>query len=338
VERVTGVSLLLTTVEALEEKPWDEPACPLAGGVDPGTLAWEDPGMEVASTVDPRELPDAPVDTRLERELRDILAAIGLAAGANVIMQLSLLPVGHGVARSAVDSGRVDKHPLKRARTTGTFLVVALLGDAEDRRGIRDGINRVHALVRSSPGDPVAYNAFDPQLQLWVAGCLWKGVEDIYRLQHPVPDPARLDALYRHAARLGTTLQVPEEMWPADRETFAAYWERGLRRIAMDDPTREYLQGIADMSFVVAPLGAAGKPLRWLLRPVGRFFAVGFLQQPFRDELRLPWSKRRPRRFETVVRFLVAVIGRVPRRLRDVPTNVLLGDCRRRIRRGRPII
>ena len=40
------------------------------------------------------------------------------AAGpANVIMQLSWPPVGHGVVESKVDSGNLLKHPWKRART-----------------------------------------------------------------------------------------------------------------------------------------------------------------------------------------------------------------------------
>jgi uncharacterized protein (DUF2236 family) len=306
--------------------------------MDTGWSGWKHPPMGETTVVHPRKRTGALMDPRLERELRDVLGMIGMAAGANVIMQLSLLPVGYGVAKSTVDSGRVDKHPLKRARTTGAFLAVALLGDEEERRAIRNGIDRAHALVRSAPGDPVAYNAFDPELQLWVAACLYKGVEDIYRLQHPDPDPTRLDALYRHSARLGTTLQVSEEMWPADRDAFAAYWDRGLQRVEMDELTREYLQGIADMSFVVAPLGAAGKPLRWLLRPVGRLFALGFLPPPFRDELRLPWSEGRQRRFESVVRFLAAVIGRLPPQIRDIPTDLLLADCRRRIRSGRSII
>ena len=43
----------------------------------------------------------------------------------------------------------------------------------------------------------------------------------------------------------------------ADRAAFEAYWKDGLARIEMDDVTRRYLRGIADLSFVVAPLGAS---------------------------------------------------------------------------------
>ena len=51
---------------------------------------------------------------------------VGLLVGAaNVIMQLARPGVGYGVLESRVESGRVDLHPIKRARTTFTYLAVA---------------------------------------------------------------------------------------------------------------------------------------------------------------------------------------------------------------------
>jgi uncharacterized protein (DUF2236 family) len=276
----------------------------------------------------------------IPQEVRDTLTGLAFAAGgANVVMQLSRLPVGHGVALSKVDSGRVDKHPLKRLRTTSAFLVIALLGTEEERLAIREEINRAHSAVRSEPTDPVQYNAFDPELQLWVAACLYKGAEDIYILYHGTPDPATIDkVLYPHCKRLGTTLQVTDEMWPADRAAFEEYWNAGIAKIEMDDLTRGYLQGVANLSFVVAPLGIFGAPLRPLLRPIGRFLTLGFLPQPFRDELGLPWSDRGQRGFDALIRAAVAVTRKLPRPLREFPLNAYLWDARRRIRKGRRIV
>jgi uncharacterized protein (DUF2236 family) len=276
----------------------------------------------------------------IPQEVRDTLTGVAFAAGgANVVMQLSRLPVGRGVALSKDDSGRVDKHPLKRLRTTSAFLVIALLGTEEERLAIREEINRAHTAVRSGPTDPVQYNAFDPELQLWVAACLYRGAEDIYTLYHGTPDPATIDkVLYPHCKRLGTTLQVTEEMWPADRAAFEEYWSAGIAKIEMDDLTRGYLQGVANLSFVVAPLGIFGAPLRPLLRPIGRFLTLGFLPQPFREELGLPWNDRRQRRFDALIRAAVAVTRRLPRPLREFPLNGYLWDTRRRIRKGRRIV
>ena len=279
-------------------------------------------------------------DEPIPQEIQDSIVGLALlAGGANVIMQLSRLPVGHGVARSTVDSGRVDKHPIKRLRTTSAYLVVALLGTAEERLALRREIDRVHARVRSGPSDPVPYNAFDPELQLWVAACLYKGLEDAFALLHGPPDPVWVDeVLYPHGKRFATTLQVSETMWPPDRAAFERYWRAGLREIEMDDLTRSYLRYIAGFSFVVAPLGPLGAPLAAVLRPVGRFFTLGFLPQPFRDELGLPWSEKRQRRFDRLMAAGASVTRRLPRPVRAFPLNLYLWDTRRRIRTGRAVV
>lgn len=294
------------------------------------------------STVTSR--PDAPArdpEQGIPPEVWDALTGFGLAAGgANVIMQLARLPIGHGVARSRVDSGRVDKHPLKRLRTTTAYLVIAMLGTPEERAAMRREVNRAHRQVHSAPSDPVPYNAFDPELQLWVAACLYKGTEDV--LRHlgggQLPPPERLEALYQYAKRLGTTLQVTDEMWPADRAAFADYWEANTRQIEMDDLTRGYLQDIAHMSFLVARLGRFGAVLKPALAPVGRLVNVGYLPEPFRAELGLPWTARDQRRFDTFIRLYAAWTRRMPPVIRRFPMNLYLADTRRRIRSGRAIV
>jgi uncharacterized protein (DUF2236 family) len=56
-------------------------------------------------------------------DFEDGIPGIALLAGpANVIMQLSHPSVGYGVKESRVESGRIDRHPIKRARTTFTYL------------------------------------------------------------------------------------------------------------------------------------------------------------------------------------------------------------------------
>jgi uncharacterized protein (DUF2236 family) len=273
-------------------------------------------------------------------ELLSLLGHFGLAAGnANVIMQLSRLPVGHGVALSRVESGRVDRHPLKRLRTTVTYLSISLLGDEHERRALRHEVNRAHAQVRSAPSDPVAYNAFDPELQLWVAACLYWGTADLHRRLHGGDPPAdRAEALYQYCERLGTTLQVPAGMWPADLDAFGAYWEAGVGSIEMDEVTRRYLRRIAQLDFLVAPLGPAGRPLRRPLRPLGQFLTLGYLPEPFREELGLPWPARQQRRFDAYVRRYAALTRRLPGPLREFPMNLYLADARRRIRTGRAIV
>src|SRR5436305_4746 len=96
----------------------------------------------------------ADITEKIPHEVRESLCLLGLlSGGANVVMQLSRLPIGHGVANSTVDSGRVDKHPIKRGRTTSAFLVIAMLGSDEERLAMRAEIAKAHRHVHSEPGD-----------------------------------------------------------------------------------------------------------------------------------------------------------------------------------------
>ncbi|GGU91467.1 oxygenase MpaB family protein [Actinomadura sp. LOL_016] len=260
----------------------------------------------------------------------DSISGLALAAAAaNVVMQLSRLPVGHGVAKSTVDSGRVDKHPIKRARTTLSYIAVAMLGTEDERAAMRREVNRSHRHVNAK--EPVAYNAFDRELQLWVAACLYMGVEDIYRILYGEPTEEHRDVLYRYGARFGTTLQMPEDMWPADRETFQKYWDASLAEIEMDDLTRGYLRDLTELRFLPAPVPQ-------LLGRFHRFQTVGFLPQPFRDELGYRWTPRDQARFDRQMRVLGRVNRVLPRPAREFPFNVYLWDVRRRIRGGLAIV
>ncbi len=260
------------------------------------------------------------------------ICGLGMAAaGANVIMQLSMLPVGHGVATSTVASGRVDQHPIKRMRTTVSYLAVALLGTDDERDAFRREVNRSHRPVHSAPDDPVPYDAFDTDLQLWVAACLYKGFVDVYELLHGEPDAETGEAMYRYCSRLGTTLQVRPGQWPADRAAFAEYWDDQVERIEMDDVTRPYLQGVAGAQFL-------GPPYSWLVGVPMRLLSVGFLPPEFREELGLPWDAGRQRVFDAFVATSASVMRVVPRPLRQFPFNLYLADARRRIRSGRAIV
>jgi len=260
-----------------------------------------------------------------------VIGAALLAGTANIIMQLAHPAVGYGVYESKVESGQIFRHPVKRSRTTLTYLVVATLATDEERALFGRGINKAHAHVRSTPSSPVAYNAFDPELQLWVAACLYKGVEDTNAAFAPPLDDAAMERIYQEASSFGTTLQVPRERWPADREAFHRFWEESLARISIDDTIRHYLHDLAMLRFmprfVSIPLG-----------PLNRFITTGFLPQRVREEMRLPWDAARQRRFDVAMSALGAVTRRLPRPLREFPLNTLLWDLRRRIRTGRPLV
>lgn len=271
----------------------------------------------------------APAATpRTARDL--VLAPVLLGATANVIMELSLPPVGHGVRESRVTSGNLFEHPLHRFRTTNTYLGVALLGTEDDRRDYRRAVGGSHAQVRSTEQSPVAYRATDRNLQLWVAACLYRAFEDTWGLLTGRPGMRLPDPVYRECAALGTTLQVRPEQWPADRAAFEDYWTEGLRAVAIEPAMRAYFERLMNREY----LGRAGR----IGLPRSRWFTTGFLHEPFRSMLELPWPDADQREFEQRMRRMGEVLFRLPPALRRMPYNTCLADMRLRRRFGRPLV
>lgn len=261
--------------------------------------------------------------------LEGTVVGAGLMAGtANVIMQLARPGVGYGVAESRVESGRLYDHPIKRTRTTLTYLAVAILGTDEERADYRAAVNGAHAQVYSTEDSPVKYHAMDPTLQLWVAACLYRGFEDSYEaLIGPLSEDER-ELVYRDAAPLGTTLQVRESMWPATRAEFEDYWQANLAEVDIDDVIRDHLMSIVRLEFFPAPV-------RLLLGRFNTFVTTGYLHPPFREQMGLPWTARDQARFDRLMRGIGAVVRRLPAPLREFPYNAYLWDMRvrRRLRR-----
>jgi uncharacterized protein (DUF2236 family) len=253
-----------------------------------------------------------------------------LAGTANVIMQLALAPVGYGVMESKVESGQVTKHPIKRFRTTFTYIAVAMLGTDDERARYREAVNGSHRLVRSEPDSDVKYNAFNRDLQLWVAACLYYGSIDIHEKLHGPMRDDQADAFYSHAARFGTTLQMTRDMWPADRTAFGRYWDDAVNRVAIDEPVRQYLHALMTREHMPRALRGSTRFNTWV--------TTGFLPQRFRDEMKLTWSDADEQRFRTLMSRIGFVQRLLPALVRRFPFNWLLRDLRFRIRFDRRLV
>ncbi len=259
----------------------------------------------------------------------DFWSAAG--AAANVIMQMSWPEVGYGVAESRVESGSLVHHPWKRLRTTAQYLTVAILGTDEEKNAYREAVNVAHRKVRSTQGSPVTYNAFNRELQLWVAACLFIFYEDTHQLLYGAMTEEQAETFYQSAMTIGTTLQVLEEMWPATRADFDAYWNTACGRVEMTPFVRDYLMVLVELRMI-------NWPMRLMLAPLLRFLTIGFLAPVFRDAMELEWTDTDRRRFEHLFLFVAVVNRFLPKSLRTGNYSVLMKDVRRRIRRKKALI
>jgi uncharacterized protein (DUF2236 family) len=253
------------------------------------------------------------------------------AGAANVVMQLSRPQVGYGVVESRVESGNLLVHPWKRARTTFQYLAVALLGSDDDRVAFKAAVDGVHREVTSTTSSPVRYSAFDRELQMWVAACLFVGLEDTFQLLRGAMTPEQSEQFYRSAWPLGTTLQVTDDQWPATRARFDDYWVDACRRVTIDAVVRSYLLDLLNL-VMINPV------LRLSMRPLLKFLTAGFLAPVFRDALGMGWGRGRQFVFERLF-LTVAFANRfLPAFVRQGGSYVLLADVRRRIRTHRRLV
>ncbi|GAA3969594.1 oxygenase MpaB family protein [Gordonia caeni] len=252
-------------------------------------------------------------------------------AAANVVMQLGWPEVGYGVMESKVESGALMKHPWKRARTTSQYLAVAILGSEEERAAFREAVNSAHRHVKSDDRSPVKYNAFNRELQLWVAACLFVGVEDSHQLLHGKMSEEEAETFYQSSKTLGTTLQVPEDMWPATRVEFDHYWNLACQRVVIDDTTCDFLNDLVDLR-MINPL------IRLPFVNLLRFLTIGFLPPLFHRQLGLEWTENDRRRFEHLFTFVSAVNKFLPKSIRFGGSRVLMKDLQMRMKHDREMI
>ena len=257
--------------------------------------------------------------------------SVFFAGPSNVVLQLAWPEVGYGVVESKVDSGKVTKHPFKRFRTTIGYLAIALLGSDELRTAFRKAIDGQHRQVRSTPDSPVKYNAFNRDLQLWVASCIYYGTVDIFTRMHGPLTAEEEAVVLRAGARIGTTLQVHPDDWHRTPDDFWAYWEEGLARCDIDDRVGSYLLSLMRVQILPAPIARVAGP-------VNLWFNNGFLPPSIRDQLGLSWSATDQRRHDLFLRSLGRISRLAPHVVRAFPMNAMMWNLDIRRRLGKPMV
>ncbi|QEO09304.1 oxygenase MpaB family protein [Protaetiibacter larvae] len=238
------------------------------------------------------------------RTAEDYLAegSLVLGGGAALLLQLAHPTVAHAVA---AHSG-FARDPMRRLRHTLGYVYAIGLGTPEVGEAAAAAVDRAHTGI---PG------AMDAEPQLWVAATLHGVGMQVHELLFaPLPD-AVADEVYLVSGRLGTSLQVPPALWPADRTAFAVYWERMLPKLAVGEEARAVARGILHP--------ARGTVPAWVrvALPLGRTVTVALLPDPIRDAYGFP---RHPRRERAALRLVRALARLTPRRIRRLPSGLLL--------------
>ena len=231
-----------------------------------------------------------------------------IAGGARaILLQVADPAVAVGVARHSDFAHR----PVERLRNTLTFAYAVVLGTTDDAARVAAFVNRAHVPVD---------RAEDADLQLWVAATLYDTATRVHdRVFGPCSDDLA-DELYVAYAALGTSLQMPASLWPADRAAFAAYWDARIGTLDVSADAKEIAHDL------FAPVTAPG----WLRAglPLGRILTIDLLPAPVRSAYGFEWTTRDQRRADRAWGIIRALARVVPHRLRSTPARRYLKRLR----------
>jgi len=260
-------------------------------------------------------------------EAEDIVSeALTLAGGGRAL----LLQIAHpAVGRGVVEHSDFAERLMDRFDGTMLYLTATMFGSEAELAALRRFVNRAHAPVRGegAPGGP-AYNAYDPELQLWVAATLYQTVMDLHRRIFGPLTPAQEDRAYHELSRALSNLQLTSDRWPDRRSEFDTYWVAMVESLRVDDDVRAVSRQI------LYP-----RRVPWWLRPtlpLVRLVSAGLLPDPVRQQFGLAWGVRRQRRFDRAIRWAAAVYPRLPLLLRHLPRERYRAKLRRAMRAAGP--
>lgn len=237
--------------------------------------------------------------------------ALTLAGGGRAL----LLQIAHpAVGRGVVEHSDFATRLMDRFDATMLYLTATMFGTPEEATWMRRAVNRAHASVRGGGAESgTAYNAYDPELQLWVAATLYQTMMDLHRRVFGALRPEQADAVYRDFSRALSNLQLSHDRWPPTRAGFESYWAEMIPNLRVDDDV------LAVGRLILHPRGVP-----WWVRPLlpwVRLLTTALLPAHVRRQFRLRWDRRRLRRFRRLARLAQLVYPWLPLRLRHLPRD-----------------
>ncbi|KIV99042.1 uncharacterized protein PV09_09217 [Verruconis gallopava] len=280
-------------------------------------------GLAFTSTGDAIYEPAAPIE-----EIKPIISEfIGYMAGlTTVLLQVAHPVVGRGVGIHSEFS--VPNRAKDRADKTGIYVYVMVFGEPYEKAAMRDYVNKMHGRVKGGQGK-TAYYAKDPEggdqqhhwsAQLWVAATMYADIIRNYeKVYGPIEPPEKAERIYREFSYLGTSLNMPPELWPKDRAAFWAYYNDMIENKLEVTPEAEKV--CYDLMHPWKATPWYMKPVFFMLMPTLKALTVESFPPKIRDQYGLKSTRMTRFRNAMVLKSLFAVYPHLPESIRHHGKN-----------------
>lgn len=228
-----------------------------------------------------------------------------------LLMQLAHPAVAAGVA----DHSGFEADPFRRLVRTLDAMTTISFGPPEAMRATVDRLARVHSRVVGTTDDGTPYRADDPALLLWVHATLVDTVLEVERRYLGALSPAERETFYLESRRLAAAFELPDAVVPPDLAAFSEYMDDQEASLTVSATARELAHTILHPRVPRVPLvpSALWEPLRMV--------TVDMLPRAFREGYGLRWDGNRKRLLRASQRAARAVLPRIPRPVRNLPTT-----------------
>jgi uncharacterized protein (DUF2236 family) len=239
--------------------------------------------------------------------------ALLLAGGRALLMQIAHPKVAAGVA----EHSHFQDNPLGRLHRTMSAMWSIVFDEKTVARAALERVENRHRNVYGIVPDTESYcagsryDAFDPDLLLWVHATLIDSAMVAYDLfVRPLSTTEKI-SYYEDSKKLAALFEISETNVPSSLAKFEVYMDQMLTGGAIAvGPTAKKLA--RDILYA--------RP--WIFKPVGPFFrfvTAGLLPERLRQEYDLQWSESKARAFMRLAGVIRRVIPWLPARLRIVP-------------------
>ncbi|KAL2803259.1 hypothetical protein BJX63DRAFT_440243 [Aspergillus granulosus] len=243
------------------------------------------PTHSITITIDDDAVPLGETDIAIH-ELQSVAKeGIALAAGAAaILLQIAHPMVGQGVADHSTFASRT----ISRTQYTQMYIFTMIFGTPEEKAAMKAWVDRAHSRVKgevqTGEHKNEAYDAMNPELQLWVAATIYASMVGMYEKVYGELPPLKAELVYQAFACMGTSLQVPREMWPVDRKAFKVYWDDMIANKLSVTPDA---RGVLNELFHPKGLPLWARPIAWVLLPIVRPLTIEQLPPNIRDGFEL---------------------------------------------------
>jgi uncharacterized protein (DUF2236 family) len=232
-----------------------------------------------------------------------------LFGGARALLMHAAHPL---VLAGARQTGFYERNPWKRMERTLFLTYRITFGTADEAREAAATINRAHQGVRGFDevtGRP--YDAFDPDLLLWVHACLVDSQLLFERLTVGRLDDAGRERFHREQMAGAELLGLPAERIPPTVVALRDYIDRvvasGILRVTPDAAR------VADL-IRRPPPGVPWRPVLWRISR----WAFGTLPPELRRAYGVRWNRARELELRASLAGMKAVRPLLPSRLREI--------------------